>query len=176
MTDPCFVCRHMALFLACVLVLSRLLSSPTCYPYLVFIAWLVSPAVVICSPYIIPLCLLSCAGSLCVYPHGNNCFLVIIILFLWSLCLSLSLVLLVFCFACAVFTPSWGFIFPFCSINLVCQQTVCDWVCSWKLMTNSLQMERKWLIFKTKKPFYREDSADSLQTKRERNPNHSGTF
>jgi hypothetical protein len=66
MTDPCFVCKHMAFCLGHVLVLSRSLAPPPCYPRFVIIALPVSPVVLSLVSLFNPLvfcCLV--AGSFC---------------------------------------------------------------------------------------------------------------
>jgi len=64
MAEPCFVCKRMAFRLGHVLVLSRLRPRPLVILILSLIPSLCHLFPPLVSPFIIPLCLLSCAGSL----------------------------------------------------------------------------------------------------------------
>jgi len=66
MAEPCFVCKRMACCLCHLLVLSRLIPRPLVILIMSLLPSLYHLFSSLVSPFIIPLCLLSCVGSLCV--------------------------------------------------------------------------------------------------------------
>lgn len=119
MTDPCFVCKHMALSLGHVLVLSRSLAPPPCYPRFVIIALPVSPVMLsLVSLFQSPCvrCLVRFIVAHCQTCGLYCCRVITRVKSLFALLCVFSLVrvlLSVRLFLVAVF-PLVGFVFPFC--------------------------------------------------------------
>jgi len=129
MTDPCFVCKRVASCFDHVLVLSRFITTPPCYPRLVIMSSQFHLSLSV-SLYIIPLCLLSFVGSLSIHvKFVNNLSRALIrpveLLFVSVVCLLV--------FRLSLHSPCHSFVLPPWALFSLFVYTFCDCilVCAW---------------------------------------------